>query len=378
MNTIVTILFMAFIGALIGSVTNFVAIRMLFRPYNPIYIFGKKLPFTPGLIPKRRAELAEQLGKMVVDHLLTVESIQQRILTENFRQELLQWIIAQLKQLKKSDLTVSQGLEQLGIKDAKGKTEYFIEQFISEQINKWFDAHKKSKLEDVLPPALQREIENKIPVVSAFILQKGNDYFASDDGKMQLENMIEDFFKDRGRVLGMLQMFMGNEKMADLIVPRVQKALNSERTLEFVSELLQKEWHTLKGQQVEMVYERVEANRLTNPIQSAIINMLQLDMYMNQPIAHLVEKNEELLMDRFLPNVVNLFFQRLFMQIEPLMERMQLQEIIREQVDTFSLERLEEMVISIAKKELGMITYLGGFLGGLIGVVQGLFVIFIS
>ena len=378
MNTIVTILFMAFIGALIGSVTNFVAIRMLFRPYNPIYIFGKKLPFTPGLIPKRRAELAEQLGKMVVDHLLTVESIQQRILTENFRQELLQWIIAQLKQLKKSDLTVSQGLEQLGIKDAKGKTEYFIEQFISEQINKWFDAHKKSKLEDVLPPALQREIENKIPVVSAFILQKGNDYFASDDGKMQLENMIEDFFKDRGRVLGMLQMFMGNEKMADLIVPRVQKALNSERTLEFVSELLQKEWHTLKGQQVEMVYERVEANKLTNPIQSAIINMLQLDMYMNQPIAHLVEKNEELLMDRFLPNVVNLFFQRLFMQIEPLMERMQLQEIIREQVDTFSLERLEEMVISIAKKELGMITYLGGFLGGLIGVVQGLFVIFIS
>ena len=378
MNTIVTILFMAFIGALIGSVTNFVAIRMLFRPYNPIYIFGKKLPFTPGLIPKRRAELAEQLGKMVVDHLLTVESIQQRILTENFRQELLQWIIAQLKQLKKSDLTVSQGLEQLGIKDAKGKTEYFIEQFISEQINKWFDAHKKSKLEDVLPPALQREIENKIPVVSAFILQKGNDYFASDDGKMQLENMIEDFFKDRGRVLGMLQMFMGNEKMADLIVPRVQKALNSERTLEFVSELLQKEWHTLKGQQVEMVYERVEANRLTNPIQSAIINMLQLDMYMNQPIAHLVEKNEELLMDRFLPNVVNLFFQRLFMQIEPLMEKMQLQEIIREQVDTFSLERLEEMVISIAKKELGMITYLGGFLGGLIGVVQGLFVIFIS
>jgi len=369
---------MAFIGALIGSVTNFVAIRMLFRPYNPIYIFGKKLPFTPGLIPKRRAELAEQLGKMVVDHLLTVESIQQRILTENFRQELLQWIIAQLKQLKKSDLTVSQGLEQLGIKDAKGKTEYFIEQFISEQINKWFDAHKKSKLEDVLPPALQREIENKIPVVSAFILQKGNDYFASDDGKMQLENMIEDFFKDRGRVLGMLQMFMGNEKMADLIVPRVQKALNSERTLEFVSELLQKEWHTLKGQQVEMVYERVEANRLTNPIQSAIINMLQLDMYMNQPIAHLVEKNEELLMDRFLPNVVNLFFQRLFMQIEPLMEKMQLQEIIREQVDTFSLERLEEMVISIAKKELGMITYLGGFLGGLIGVVQGLFVIFIS
>ena len=378
MNPIVTILFMAIIGALIGSITNFVAIRMLFRPYNPIYIFGKKMPFTPGLIPKRRAELAEQLGKMVVDHLLTVESIQQRVLTENFRQELLQWIITQLKQLQTSELTIEQGLEHLGVRDAKGKTEQFIEQFISARMKKWLDTHKKSKLEDVLSPSLQREIENKIPVVVALILQKGNDYLTSDNGKLQLENMVEDFFKDKGRVLGMLQMFMGSEKIADLIVPRIQRALNSERTRDLVFELLNKEWHTLKGQQVEWVYEQFDANKLTSSIQSAILNTLDLDKHMNQPIAQLVEKNEELLVDRILPNVMNLFFQRLFIQIEPLMEKLQLQEIIREQVDTFSLERLEEMVISIAKKELGMITYLGGVLGGLIGIVQGLFVTLIS
>ena len=44
---------------------------MLFRPHRPIYIGKFQVPFTPGLIPKRRDELAVQLGKMVVEHLLT-------------------------------------------------------------------------------------------------------------------------------------------------------------------------------------------------------------------------------------------------------------------------------------------------------------------
>ncbi|NCT39427.1 DUF445 family protein [Bacillus sp. EB93] len=62
------------VGAVIGGFTNLLAIRMLFRPYKPIHIFGKQLPLTPGLIPKRQDELAKQLGKLVVDHLITPES----------------------------------------------------------------------------------------------------------------------------------------------------------------------------------------------------------------------------------------------------------------------------------------------------------------
>ncbi|MCI5208839.1 MAG: DUF445 family protein, partial [Candidatus Electrothrix sp. ATG2] len=36
------------LGALIGYLTNKVAIRMLFRPLNPWYILGKRVPMTPG------------------------------------------------------------------------------------------------------------------------------------------------------------------------------------------------------------------------------------------------------------------------------------------------------------------------------------------
>ena len=41
------------IGGVIGYCTNWLAIKMLFRPYNEIKIRGRVLPFTPGIIPKR-------------------------------------------------------------------------------------------------------------------------------------------------------------------------------------------------------------------------------------------------------------------------------------------------------------------------------------
>jgi uncharacterized membrane protein YheB (UPF0754 family) len=55
------------IGAIIGYITNYIAVRMLFRPLNPVYIGRFKLPFTPGIVPRRKDELAVILGKAVVD-----------------------------------------------------------------------------------------------------------------------------------------------------------------------------------------------------------------------------------------------------------------------------------------------------------------------
>ncbi len=88
METFVYLLFMVAVGALIGGVTNFIAIVMLFRPYEPMYVFGKRLPFTPGLIPKRRRELAEQLGKTVVEHLVTPEGLRRKLMDPSFTAEM--------------------------------------------------------------------------------------------------------------------------------------------------------------------------------------------------------------------------------------------------------------------------------------------------
>ena len=63
------------VGALIGYITNDIAIKMLFRPANAVYIGRFRLPFTPGLIPKEKARLAQSIGNAVGDDLLDKETL---------------------------------------------------------------------------------------------------------------------------------------------------------------------------------------------------------------------------------------------------------------------------------------------------------------
>ena len=74
-------------GALIGFVTNVIAIRMLFRPLAEIRVCGIRLPFTPGILPRQRHRLAESIGAMVERELLTPELLRQRLGREDVREE---------------------------------------------------------------------------------------------------------------------------------------------------------------------------------------------------------------------------------------------------------------------------------------------------
>ncbi|PNU21814.1 DUF445 domain-containing protein [Geothermobacter hydrogeniphilus] len=76
------------LGALIGYVTNYVAIRMLFRPLRPWRVFGLRVPLTPGIIPAKRAELAVRMGETVGSHLLTADDVGAVLGRDSFRREL--------------------------------------------------------------------------------------------------------------------------------------------------------------------------------------------------------------------------------------------------------------------------------------------------
>ncbi len=76
------------VGAIIGYFTNFIAVRMLFHPYEPIKIFGFTLPFTPGIIPKRKGRLAAAIGRAVGDKLFTEDDITELICSDMIKEKI--------------------------------------------------------------------------------------------------------------------------------------------------------------------------------------------------------------------------------------------------------------------------------------------------
>lgn len=82
METVLTLLpfvLPPLLGAVIGYVTNALAIRMLFRPLTERRFLGVRVPLTPGIIPRQRHQLAHSIARMVSTKLLTEDVLLARL-----------------------------------------------------------------------------------------------------------------------------------------------------------------------------------------------------------------------------------------------------------------------------------------------------------
>ena len=70
------------VGAVIGYITNDIAIRMLFRPHQAKYFMGIHIPFTPGIIPKEKTRIAGAIGKAVSENLMNREVLEKSLLSD--------------------------------------------------------------------------------------------------------------------------------------------------------------------------------------------------------------------------------------------------------------------------------------------------------
>lgn len=78
---VVKVLVFALIGALIGWITNLIAIKLLFRPFYPIRV--PVLNFSiQGLIPKRRDEIASSIGNVIEQQLLSFDELVDKVMED--------------------------------------------------------------------------------------------------------------------------------------------------------------------------------------------------------------------------------------------------------------------------------------------------------
>ncbi len=75
-----------------GYAGAWLAVRMLFRPRNPVKLLGLTI-FPQGMIPRHRARLAEAIGKAVGDELVSQETIVEELFGKEFLRKKIQGVV---------------------------------------------------------------------------------------------------------------------------------------------------------------------------------------------------------------------------------------------------------------------------------------------
>lgn len=94
------------IGAAIGYFTNYIAVKMMFRPLYPVKIGSWTLPFTPGIIPRGKGRLAKAIGEAVGKNLLTEESFTETLLAPAIEKHLKEKVRLFLYENRKNEETL--------------------------------------------------------------------------------------------------------------------------------------------------------------------------------------------------------------------------------------------------------------------------------
>lgn len=144
------------IGAIIGGVTNDVAIRMLFRPYAPWRVLGWRVPLTPGLIPRERAQIAQAIAQTFTEHVLDTDQVADLLLTDRVRAALRDKVAGMVDQLggllgaNPAMLTMAKGMAGdllLREIDALARADGPTGEHIRERIRERIDALDVARLE---------------------------------------------------------------------------------------------------------------------------------------------------------------------------------------------------------------------------------------
>ena len=224
------------IGAVIGYVTNYVAIKLLFRPYNPIKL-GKFTIFPQGVIPREKKALAKKVGEVVKNYILSEEEIRKIITSKEVKDEIERFLDEKIENFTSKDITefltkeeIAEKFSKIIVKVVEEKFSMFASLVNEEMIKnimlkleipiKVEDFIETDKIKEILKNEIFLFLEKEVPkiFVKAHIDKVVEEKIASFDEKT-LEEMLFTLMKKHfsfinfagailGGIIGFIQYFV--------------------------------------------------------------------------------------------------------------------------------------------------------------------------
>ncbi|MFC7681005.1 DUF445 domain-containing protein [Paenibacillus sp. GCM10028914] len=382
MQTWMYILLNVAVAAFVGGITNHFAIKMLFHPREEIRIRGRKLPFTPGLIPKRKEEIAESLGKVVSDYLVTSEGLQEMIRKPQFRSKAEDTVSQKLKALTESELTLNDIAlkiwspeEWQQLKDRAVRKVQSVAASRAAAI--WSEYGLEDKpIKDLVPGWSEEKRKRWSEAAADAVLKELGDTLLSSDGQRLLKEMASAMMDKAGGFLGtMAAIFVDEDKLVQKLTPMLIGQLEGEKVrqtiVSVVSGKLEQYGEMTFGSAVQTVAGEPALAFITSKIEHSIPWSAWVERLESIRLADLIQPRLPAI-EAALPDMVGKGLRVLEDAIPTAMKAVNLPSLVQEQVQKFPVERLEEVILSVSGREFRAITWLGVLLGGMIGLFQSM------
>lgn len=180
------------IGAIIGYCTNYIAIKMMFRPFEAKKIGKFKVPFTPGIIPRRKESMAKAIGRVVEENLLNEDTVKNALLSDEVKSQIKAKIEQEISRHREDERTI----EDIILNYVDGIT-YIeevarIEEKLSEKVkNKLLDIDVGEIFSEKVVKIIQEKMN------SNFILNKFTGK-VTETIKSPIKNAINKYFEEDG------------------------------------------------------------------------------------------------------------------------------------------------------------------------------------
>lgn len=337
------------VGATIGYITNWLAIKMLFRPYNKKKIFGLTMPFTPGLIPKEKDRIARNVGEAVGQHLLSPSVITDALSNEATNEQVTLWIKDKYYSLKDKNQSLNDLLrvtDRENIDNILDLLSKNLSVFLLDELkNKEFE----KKIIEYIEVNMYDEYNN---TAISMLKSKGADYLnsiiQSQDTKLILNKIISSKIDEMKIEERNLKSFMPNdtqnlirdllEKNKSLIGSGVKEIFNDPS----VNERLSKSISEMVNQNLNRVI-----TMFISPDQISEKIMQIVEKYIDDP-----KSNDDYIM--IINNGINKLMENKISEsmsiVEPLISEVDVNNISSLLQNTISRVELEEIIKNIEQE----------------------------
>ncbi|WP_457679504.1 DUF445 family protein [Thermovibrio sp.] len=373
------------VGALIGYFTNYVAIKMLFKPVKPYYIFGIKVPFTPGLIPSKREKLAQAIGKVVKENLLTEDAVKERLRSQKVERQVRVFVENFLRKIEESpEVYVKEVLskieekkvkELLPTKELKEKGKELVEELFKKVNGK--------KVRELLPKSVEREVERTINRQIDLLVESLTRELKEGKLSEVIYAAIRENISKIRAVLPIITEPMAQNLAArgtKLVEELIERAANEPTFRQKLSKLLWTKFQELLSKEINAESEvavklkeiliKVMEEKIEEYEGKSLKELPQLEKLLREKGPLLIKE----VIKRFGSEISQLASKKLLEAIEAelpvILEAINIEELVKNKVNSLPIEEVEEIVLKLIDEELKHITLLGGVLGFLIGLTQ--------